>query len=132
MVAKKASSPKLQVQNTALMSAITREHFADIRQQPEIWGRHVESVVGMHLINAARTIKATVYYWREGSQEVDFVWVDGQKILAIEVKSGLKKQAGGLKAFKTKYPTAKTMLVGGSGIPLDEFLKNPITLWLAL
>ncbi|OGT64625.1 MAG: AAA family ATPase [Gammaproteobacteria bacterium RIFCSPHIGHO2_12_FULL_45_9] len=129
VISQKSSSPKLQVQNMALMSAIIQRPFAEVSAAPEVWGRYIESAVGAHLINMAKSINATVYYWREGQQEVDFVVVWGGQILAIEVKSGLKKNLGGFKAFTAQYPVAKTVLVGGSGIPLVDFLMHPLTVW---
>jgi len=53
-VRQKASSPKLMVQNTALMTAIDDRSTEQNRQQPERWGRLVESAVGSHLLNFSK------------------------------------------------------------------------------
>ena len=47
----RASSPKLQVYNTAFISAYRSETFRNIRSKPERWGQQVESAIGSHLAN---------------------------------------------------------------------------------
>jgi hypothetical protein len=81
-------SPKLQVLNTALMTAQSGLSFADARRDREFWGRVVESAVGAHLANAAAAGVCEVFYWRERSHEADFVVRVGKTVTAIEVKSG--------------------------------------------
>src|SRR5690625_884590 len=49
VIRKRASSPKFQVYNNALVSAQRHESFEEIRQQPAEWGRMVESAIGAHL-----------------------------------------------------------------------------------
>src|SRR5512140_816138 len=51
----RGSSPKLQVLNTALMSAMSRYSPREARADREFWGRLVESAIGAHLANAAAT-----------------------------------------------------------------------------
>jgi predicted AAA+ superfamily ATPase len=128
----RASSPKIQVLNNALMTAplqITRE---EMRKAPEVWGRLVESAVGAHIANSAQDCGASVSYWREGSAEVDFVLQLGKAVTAIEVKSGLKKQAlPGMSAFYKDYPKARLLRVGEGGVPLEEFLSTPVRSWVS-
>lgn len=72
-----------------------------------------------------------VHYWREGGVEVDFVLHDGNRLLAIEVKSG--KTRGVIKGFESfldEYSNARTLLVGADGVSLQEFLSYPATHWL--
>lgn len=69
----RGSSPKLQVLNTALMTAQFGLSLSDARRNPEFWGRLVESAVGAHLANAAATGVCQVFYWRDRNYEVDFV-----------------------------------------------------------
>ncbi|MGH8398323.1 MAG: DUF4143 domain-containing protein [Gammaproteobacteria bacterium] len=56
--------------------------------KPTFWGRLTESAVGAHLTNTAAAGDCALYYWRERNQEVDFVVETGQKLTAVEVKSG--------------------------------------------
>lgn len=121
-VRKRGSSPKLQVYNTALISALHGETLEAIVKQPEQWGRRIESAVGAHLANAARTGLFDLYYWREGNAEVDFVLQQGQKLVAIEVKSGRMRKMQGMNAFRSSFPKARPILVGSGGIPWAEFL----------
>jgi hypothetical protein len=72
-----------------------------------------------------------VYYWRERDQEVAFVLHQANKLLAIEVKSGMfKGKHSGLSAFIRHFPKARTILVGHEGIPVEEFLSQPAAHWL--
>ena len=74
--------------------------------------------------------RTETYYWRERSREVDYVARDGHKLAAIEVASGARKGAlPGMTEFTTRYPSARPLLVGAQGIPLDEFLSSPPSRW---
>ncbi len=51
--------------------------------------------------------------------------------MAIEVKSGRAPDAfAGLGAFSDAFAPARTLLVGGNGVPLEEFLLQPAEHWL--
>jgi predicted AAA+ superfamily ATPase len=52
-VRQRGSSPKLQVLNTALMSAQDSRSLAEARHDGDHWGRLVESCVGAHLLNSS-------------------------------------------------------------------------------
>jgi predicted AAA+ superfamily ATPase len=124
----KASMPKFQVQNMALFSAFKSENYEDARLEPKLWGRAVESAVGCYLVNECRRqSNSELYYWREGSVEIDFLVKLGGKLLAIEVKSNPLAGAGkGLSIFKEKFPAARTLLVGGVGLSLETFFSTPL------
>jgi predicted AAA+ superfamily ATPase len=127
---KRASSPKLNAHNTALISALAGYSFAEATGDRSYWGRLVESTVGAHLINTASE-DCEIHYWRESPHEVDFVLTNGRKILAIEVKSGAKfATPKGLEVFAGKFKEARTMIVGEGGVPLAEFLSHPADDWL--
>ena len=127
---KRASSPKFQVHNTAYLGALDSRHFAEARMDTAKWGRVVESAVGAHLMNNAYTGNYSLYYWREGNYEVDFVMADKGRIVALEVKSGYKERKAGLEQFRKYYPDAKVLLVGKQGIQWEEFIKiDPIQLF---
>jgi uncharacterized protein len=119
----RASSPKLLVLNTGLISAITQTDPERAKADPEFWGRLTESAVGNHLVNASIGTTVEVQYWAEGNAEVDFVLVQRDKAVLIEVKSsrtqGWKK---GPEAFAKHFPVHKQLLVGNGGMPLEEFL----------
>ncbi len=127
----RASSPKLLVLNTALMSVFSGLTFQEARLDTEYWGRLVESAVGAHLFNRIPGKNLELFYWQEGNCEVDFVLVKGKHLLALEVKSGRRKdRLPGLEAFARKFPVEKKLLVGAGGIPLEEFFcLEPETLF---
>ena len=126
---RRASSPKLNVLNTALMTAGSGYSFAQARADRGFWGRIVESAVGAHLYNTA-TRDMSVHYWRESPHEVDFVLRRGPRIIAIEVKGGpMRKPPRGMDAFRRRFQPCRTLLVGKGGIPLDEFLTAPARQW---
>ena len=128
----RGSSPKLQVLNTALMTATCGCTRAQARGDGEFWGRLVESAVGAHLANAALRGECTLHYWRERNQEVDFVVQAGRKLTAIEVKSGRAPRAhAGTAAFAKAFKPGRTLLVGGDGLALDEFLMRPAAHWVS-
>jgi predicted AAA+ superfamily ATPase len=127
----RGSSPKLQVMNTALMTAVSGLSPAEVAADREFRGRLVESAVGAHLANAAASGRCELFYWREGNREVDFVIRAGRTVVAIEVKSGRAPDAfPGLAAFTEAFKPKRTLIVGGNGISLDEFLTAPVHDWL--
>lgn len=131
-VRRRGSSPKLNVLNTALMTARLGQPSEAVRNDPALWGRLVESAVGAHILNAAGTLGAEVYYWREHGREVDFVVESGEKLIALEVKSTPGQKTGaGAAAFSAAYSPRRMLLVGGDGMPLEEFLGTPLETWLA-
>ena len=125
----RASSPKLCVLNTALMTIGSGYSFAQAVADRTFWGRVVESAVGAHLFNTA-TPDIRVNYWREGSLEVDFVLRRGPRVIAIEVKSGSKKgRLSGMQAFEKRFAPFRSLLVGGGGVPLTKFFSVPASYW---
>jgi predicted AAA+ superfamily ATPase len=127
----RGSSPKLQVLNTALMSAQSGLSLEEARADREFWGRLVESAVGAHLANAAAAGECDLFYWRERNHEVDFVVRAGRAVSAIEVKSGRGRDTyPGLSAFAEAFKPTRKLLVGGDGIPVEEFLLQPVKHWV--
>lgn len=132
VVRSRGSSPKLQVLDTALLSALSGYRFEEALADREYWGRLTESAVGAHLANAAAAGKCEVFYWRERNREVDFVVRAGRRLIAIEVKSGRARDAlPGMQAFNEAFKPDRLLLVGGDGIAVEDFLRQPIERWLA-
>ena len=122
VVRQKASSPKLLVHNTALMTAVLKHTLDEARDDPDVWGRLVETAVGGHLL--AQNLRLT--YWRERDREVDFVVEHRRAVTAVEVTSGRRKRSlPGIGKFVQAHPGARSLLVGGQGMPLEEFLARP-------
>ena len=128
----RGSSPKLQVLNTALMTVTAGVSPEEARSDREFRGRLIESAVGAHLANAAAAGECQLYYWRERGQEVDFIVKAHSTLTAIEVKSGRAPQAHpGTASFAAAFKVTRTLLVGGDGIAVDDFLGRPALRWLA-
>jgi predicted AAA+ superfamily ATPase len=126
----KTSSPKWQVKNSGLFSALSSLDFKTIREDPVKWGQIIESAIGAHLINKSEEGKYKVYYWRHRNDEVDFVLKKNDEIIGIEVKSGQTKPTKGMEVFKKKYNPKKILLVGTSGLLWQDFLElNPSDLF---
>ncbi len=130
-VRQRGSSPKLQVLNTALMTAQTGLTLKEARADREFWGRLTESAVGAYLANAAAFGSVELFYWRDRNKEVDFILRAGRRLVAIEVKSGRTREAQpGLTAFAEAFKPQRTLLVGGDGIAVQDFLLQPVEHWV--
>ena len=129
LIKQKASSPRLAVYDTSLMTATYGQYRDFLLTDPERKGHLVESAVGAYLL--ARGIKEhfEVFWWRDGAHEVDFVITSGDAVTAIEVKSGRVKSLTGMTAFLTQYPHARALVVGSAEAPLEEFLLGKIPLF---
>lgn len=128
VVRQRGSSPKLQVMNNALMSASNNYNYQQAKNNSQYWGRIVESSVGAHLVNSSLKERFRVFYWRASDREVDFVILKNTQILAIEVKSGIKKESlPGMvafeKAYETKAANIQRLTVGSGGVPIEDFLS---------
>ena len=121
-VRKRASSPKLIVQNTALMSALAGKNFDVVRKEADYWGRLVESAVGAYLYNQSILDNFELFYFRVGDYEVDFVIKKYDVVVGLEIKSGRAGKLSGIGHFKKKYPKARVMLVGKGGVDIEDFM----------
>ena len=131
-IRRRASSPKLQVLNNALVTAQSGLGLDEFRGDPARWGRLVESAVGAHLANTAAGGDCDLYYWRDRNREVDFVVRSGNRLVAIEVKSGrAPSTTRGMEAFSAAFSPARKLLVGGGGIDIEAFLTAPVGDWLS-
>jgi predicted AAA+ superfamily ATPase len=127
---RRASSPKLNILNMALMSAGSGYSKSEAQTDRTYRGRMVESAVGAHLHNTASS-DCRLHYWRDGTHEVDFVLERGERLAAIEVKSGtVPGKVAGMDAFARSFGDCRRVLIGDGGIPLAEFLSYPAEHWL--
>jgi predicted AAA+ superfamily ATPase len=102
----RASSPKLLALNTAFISA------------------------QLGLTNYKASVM-TLQYWRERNHEVDFILSQGDRLTAIEVKSGRRKGSfSGLKKFTQNYSSSQSLVVGTGGVPLEAFLLASPEQWV--
>ena len=130
-VRQRRSSPKLLALNTALMTAPLGISLTQAREDGKFWGRLVESAVGAHLWSVTKDRGRDLYYWRGDSEEVDFVVRTPEELIAIEVKSGRHPHPLlGLGAFMDAFEPTRTLIVGGNGLSLEDFLLMPPERWL--
>lgn len=130
VVHQRASKPKFQVHNNALMSLQFENDFVSAKNNSTYWGRLSESAVGTHLLNYSKTENYNLFYWNENSREVDFVLQKGSKLVALEVKSGVKTKNEGMERFYKNFSPTATYTIGTDGISFEEFFSlNPIQLF---
>lgn len=127
IVRTKASSPKLAVCNNALATAMSTHGFAELKERPEQWGHLAESAVGAHLLATAKPAGMEVLYWNAGAKEVDYVLRKGDRLAAIEVKSGLVDDISGMREFLKKHSQARSYLIGGPGMSFGDFFALSAT-----
>lgn len=121
----RASSPKWQPRNTALVTSQSGLSFDEWRQDSKRWGRLIEIAVGAHIVNQADKQGIEVYYWRERNREVDFVIARKNKVAALEVKSSVfAGPHSGLQLFRKWWPGAKSWIIGPGGIDLTDFFSS--------
>lgn len=122
----RGSSPKLLLGTNAFATAVDTRSQVALREDHSFWGRLVENAVGAHLVSHLPATAYGVTYWRRANDEVDFVVRSGDRLWAIEVKSGRPRATAGLTVFRRLHPTARPVVVGAGGVSLAEFfLSSP-------
>lgn len=67
-----------------------------------------------------------VFYWRDRNKEVDFVLKQRNRLTAIEVKTSRQRgELLGMSAFDKAFSPNRKLLVGGSGVALEDFFNLP-------
>ena len=125
----RASSPRLMVHDTSLMTATYGPGRNALLTDSAVRGHLVESAVGAYLTKRAKAENFKVFWWRDETKEVDFVLQNGNALTAIEVKSGRVKGLGGLDAFHQRFAQSKSIVVGSQDAPLDAFLSGEVPLF---
>lgn len=129
LIRSRASSPRLLAYDTGLMSATFGRYRENLLDDPALRGRLVETAVGAHLLARSQVEHFDLFWWRDGSDEVDFVAAQGNDVVAIEVKSGRVKGLAGLVAFQNRFPEARTLVVGSASCPLKAFLRGEVSVF---
>lgn len=126
----RASSPKLNVLNTALMSARSGYTFEEAKADRSFWKQLVKSAVGAHLFNTGMP-EVRLYYWKDGNHQVDFVLELDGKLAVFEVgtSSADFPRLTGMKEFEKRFNPVSCEMVGETGMPLEEFLSVPASDW---
>jgi predicted AAA+ superfamily ATPase len=102
--------------------------LAQLRATPELRGRFTESAVGAELLARKLTHSSPqpcIHYWRDGSNEVDFVLRQQGDLFAFEVKSGINQGNGrGLDAFCKLNPACRPLVLGTGGLALQSWFEG--------
>lgn len=121
------SIPKLQVFNNALLTAMSDGMtYEKVSTTPSLWGKWVESAVGCFLLDKSEELEYQLYYWRDENEEVDFVIVRGDHVVAVEVKSGKRQINSGLESFRKKFHPQYSLVVGGESMSVEQFFSRDL------
>lgn len=120
------SIPKWNVYNNAFFNVYSNLSIKDCEPGSAIYGRMVESAIGSYLLNQCRINNISLYYWRDGNIEVDFILKKGSKLISLEVKSGTTKHNKGLSEFAGRFKTFKTIVISNDTISWKDFVKLDI------
>lgn len=123
---RKSSIPKFQVYNNALKTIYSPLTYEQAVMDRKVWGHIFESGIGAYIISQAFVHRFEVFYWRERSDEVDFVLRKKGVVVAIEVKSNAEKNTSGLETFKKMFNPRTSLIVGDAGIDAEVFLSMDI------
>ncbi len=111
-IRQRGSMPKILVLDNALISATMGGGFKSTLKNKPFWGRMVENAVGAKLYPLVRELGGELFYWRDRDNEVDYVVQIGQKLIAIEVKSGSPlKTPASLNLFVRRYKKTKKIII---------------------
>ena len=129
----KASSPKLHVFNTALMTAPHHLSFKKMQQDKEAWNNLIKSSIGGHILNATLGTKMEVSYWKDGNNEIDFVLSKDDKIITITIGNDKKSlDSRSIEKFSRLYNPQCNLFVGENGISIEQFLLTPLESWIEM
>lgn len=125
----KNSVPKLQSYNNAFRNCYCQHTFEEALLNKTEWGRQVESAVGAYLAGRSVIDSFQLLFWRDNKKnECDYILKKGEKLIAIEVKSGSTDNTKGYYEFKKKFEKyiVNSFIVGPEGLPLEDFFRLDI------
>ena len=136
-IRQRGSIPKLLIRDNALISAMASKKFGEVKRNKPLWGRMLENAVGARLYAILQEKGANLFYWRQRQEEIDYVVQIGDRLIALEVKSGITKQAEApLIAFARRYKKTKLIVISPvenlgekrkdiKYITIEQFFKEP-------
>ncbi len=134
-IKRRGSIPKLLILDNSLISAMAGMTFRDATRDKVFWGRLIENAVGAQLFNLVLQWGGELFYWRLRQDEIDYCLKVGNRLIAVEVKSGYpNKTLDGLCSFLKKYKEAEGVLLSPvklqlerpiRSIALEDFFKSP-------
>lgn len=135
-IRQRGSIPKLITLDNGIINAMSNSSFKNTVKDKIFWGRLVENAVGTQLYFIASKTGGELFYFQDRDKEVDYILKIGNRLIAIEVKSGKPaKSPGSLNLFKTRYGKAEVVIISDSkkhnldsvkNINLKDFFLNPV------
>jgi predicted AAA+ superfamily ATPase len=121
---KRRSSPKLLPLDTSLVCAIHGINPETLAKSSEWENRLFRTAIGCSMYAKMKgERKAELQYWKDGNMEVEFVYSTDSDVYGFDICfEGGKCVRSGINMFKKQYPDAKTVLLGGTELPLDQAL----------
>lgn len=103
---------KLYFVDSAVRNAALQRGVAPL-DTPSEMGHLLENLVASHLFALSQQTGDRLYYWRKGSNEVDFIYDHPEEPIAIEIASANHHSSRGLMAFQKQFPKyqGRTFLV---------------------
>jgi predicted AAA+ superfamily ATPase len=125
----RASSPRLMVYDTSLMTSNSKALGRDWLSTTDKRGHLVESAIGACLLARSKQEHFDLYWWRDKDDEVDFVLERGDERIALEVKAGKIGSRSGMTRFILENRGTKALIVGSPETPIESFLRGEIPLF---
>lgn len=104
-------APKLQLVDTGLVNFISgyQGNMLNLEPSNPIYrGRIAEHITGQEIVALSDSILYELKFWtrekKDASAEIDFIWIHGDKIIPIEVKSGSAGKLRSLHQFIDRAP----------------------------
>ncbi len=134
-IKQKSSSPKILSLDNSIINVINNRTPLEAFKDPTYTGRLLENAVGARLYWLTQEKGFEIFYWRERNYEVDYIISAGNRLIAIEIKSGYPgKSKAALDVFSRKYGNIKKVVISLkksknsddiNHLQAEEFFLNP-------
>jgi uncharacterized protein len=133
-IKQKSSSPKILLLDNAIVTANSEKNHKTAFSDKDYWGRLFENAVGARLYWLAQEQGWELFYWRDRDNEIDYVLSIGDRLIAVEVKSGRPGKAkAALDIFANRYKNAEKVVISFKKknlsnvkyLEAEEFFLNP-------
>ena len=134
-IRQRGSIPKLIILDNGIVSSMGGYSFKTAQKDKSYWGRLVENAVGAQLYYLTARHGGELFYFQDRDKEIDYILKIGNRLIAIEVKSGtMTKTPNAFGVFANRYKNAEFVTISNSktekielekNINLRDFLLNP-------
>lgn len=136
-IKQRGSTPKILVWDNSLVTSTRGIDYKVALKDKALMGRLTENAIGVKLLAITQETGGELFYWRDRDNEVDYVIQAGDRLIAIEVKSGNSPVLlTSLELFGRRYKkTKKTVILQTNNkirdnadsqyITIADFFRNP-------